>query len=107
MKKTGKRLLVCVLWFFISTRLQAAFEEKYVSARAAGRGGALAAFCDGPEALAANPAGLRYVDGYEIQTSRAQLFGESDLPAETLSGAGRVRGVGSWGASFVQFGPAL
>lgn len=99
------------LWFFLavmfvlSAPLQAAFEFKEGGVRAAAMAGAYTAVADDVEAALWNPAGLRFCEGIQVNTTYTNLYGLSDLKYMNFNFILPTLRAGTWGVGYTSFGP--
>jgi len=86
--------------------LHASFEEKPVSARAAGMGEAMAAVSGDANSFFYNPAGFRFSQHKELLTNYTRLFDVPDLPYQNFAVGLPTQKYGAWGLAYGQFGPS-
>ncbi len=84
-----------------------AFEEKALTARAAGMGESLTAATGDVNGILYNPANLRFLKGLEVSSGYTRLFHMSDLVHHALAFGLNTDRLGAWGFSYRQFGPSV
>ncbi len=98
--------VVCAVPFF-GARLFAAFEEKPFSARLAALGESLVGATVGLDAAHENPAALAFSERSGAAFGRAQLYGESDLPTNSIGGVLKTERRGGFGLFLTDVGSSL
>lgn len=96
-----------ILLLLAGLPVQAAFEEKPLTARTAGMGETGAALAGDVSAAAFNPAGLRFSEEKEITTGSARLFNLPELTLRQVAVKWPTARRGSWGLMACQFGSGL
>jgi len=95
-----------IFLFILSLPLKAAFEFKEGGVRAAALAGAYTAAADDVEAVFWNPAGLRFCDGIQVNTTYTNLYGLSDLKYMNFNFIMPTLTAGTWGIGYTSFGPS-
>ncbi|MBL0059724.1 MAG: hypothetical protein IPP35_11620 [Elusimicrobia bacterium] len=91
----------------VGLRLFAAFEGKPFSARSAALGESLVGATVGLDAAHENPASLAFSERSGVSFAHARLFGENDLPMNSIGGVFRTEHRGGFGGFLTDFGSSL
>ncbi|MBN1383687.1 MAG: conjugal transfer protein TraF [Elusimicrobia bacterium] len=99
-------LLTHLLTYSLSHCLYGAFETKPPAGRTLGMGGAFVGFSNDINAIDYNPAGLRLIPAFQFSSTYSNIYSVAGLNYSQVKFAFPVRGCGSTGILYSDFGPS-